>query len=160
MPWIYNATPETQEAISADGSMIYFPSRRKTYVKPEQMSAYVWNLVQARKLANRGGDPQMSSAVATKATVVKVDLKPDTKAKTVEYARSNDADTSSSHHKTHAKVANESSSKRPSRKKIKAEKKQSDTNKKEDTQSNFTDTKADAAEIPTKRSKRSFKRKG
>jgi hypothetical protein len=160
MPWIYNATPETQEANAADGSLISFPSRKKTYVKPEQMSAYVWNLVRARKLANRGGDPKPAPVAPAKVPVVKVTPKPDTKAKTSKPARFGNVDTSSSHHKTRAKVANESSSKRPSRKKTKAEKKQSATNKKEDTQSNLIEqTKADAAEIPTKRSKRTFKRK-
>lgn len=161
MPWIYNATPETQEANAADGSVIFFPSRKKTYVKPEQMSAYVWNLIRARKLANRGGDPKPKPVAVTKIVAVRAKPKLDTNAKDVKPLRSKGVDTSSSHHKTRAKVGNESSGKRLSRKKTKAEKKQSDTKKKEDTQSNFNEqTKADAAEIPTKRSKRTFKRKG
>lgn len=164
MPWIYNSTPDTQVADASDGSVLSFPPRKKTYVKPEQMSAYVWNLVRARKLANRGGDPKPVPVAAVRPTlspVVKEKPKVVTKTKKVETARSVKVDTSSSHHKTRAKVANESSGKRLSRKKAKAEKKQSDTKKKEDTQSNSNDQiKADAAEIPTKRRKRTFKRKG
>jgi len=159
MPWIYNPTPETQAVEAFDGSLLHFPPRKKTYVKPEQMSAYVWNLVRERKLANRGGDPVVAVSSVTRPAPVKIKTKEDLPIKPASVPSLVDLDTSSSHHLSHVKVANESQGIEPAKKSAKAVKKQSDIQKK-DTQSNSNkQTKADAAEIPKKRSKRTFKRK-
>ena len=160
MPWIYNSTPEIQVAAGFDGTMIYFPPRKKTYVKPEQMSAYVWNLVRERKLANKGGDPKPTATAVAVAPAVKAKPKEKLAPEPRVVARSTVTDTSSSHHVTHAKVANESTGKKPSRKKSKAEKKQLDIQKKEDTQGNSNNSiETDVAEKPKNKRKRTFKRK-
>ena len=158
MPWIYNPTPELQTAQSMSGAMLAFPPRKKTYVKPEQMSAYVWNLVRERKLASRGGDPVVSKPNAPQPAPVKIKTKADLPISISAVSSSVDLDTSSSHHSTHAKISNESQGSGPAKKSAKAVKKQSDIQKK-DTQSNSKEpTKANAAEIPSKR-RRASKRK-
>ena len=160
MPWIYNSTPITQVAEAFDGSLLHFPPRKKTYVKPEQMSAYVWNLVRERKLANRGGDPRRVVAAQAYSPPVKAEVKPDLKTGIPEVSSSANIDTSSSHHRGHAKVANESQGNRLAEKEPKAVKKQSDIQKKEDTPSNSSkQTEASAEEKPKKKRKRTFKRK-
>jgi hypothetical protein len=163
MPWIYNPTSIVQSVKAFDGSPLFFPSRKRTYVKPEQMSAYVWNLIRERKLANRGGDPKPNVAPKPRpviAQVKKAAAKPNPKPKSVAPARSVDLVTSSSHHQSHDKVQTESSGKRSASKKLKADKKQPDSLKKVDTQGNSkTKTKADAKEKPKKSRKRTFKRK-
>ena len=164
MPWIYNPTPQTQTCPGFDGSQLSFPSRKKVYVKPEQMSAYVWNLIRGRKLANRGGDPKpkpVPKPAPAPAPVKKAEVKQDPKPKKKAKAGSANTDTSSSHHQTRDKVANDSSGKRSTKKKSKAEKKQPDVPKKEVTQGNSkTKIEADATEKPKKRRKRTFKREG
>jgi len=158
MPWFFNPTPDMQAAPSMKGDTLSFPSRQKTYVKPEQMSAYVWNLVRERKLANRGGDPKPISPRLPLPALAKVEKKKDLSVLIPEVSDVTRSDTSSSHHLSHAKVANESQGNKQVEKRAKAVKKQSDIQKK-DTQGNSTDqTEANAAEIPNKR-RRSSKKK-
>ena len=168
MPWIYNPLPHNQSTKAMDGSVLAFPARKKTYIKPELMSSYVWQLIRESKLANRGGDPQPrkpSPASAPRPVPKKVEAKEPAKEKPEpkpdDGGGSANTDTSSSHHRTRAKVASESLVRNSASKKSKAEKKQSDDSKKVDTQGNSkANIEADAAEKPKKRRKRTFKKKG
>ena len=160
MPWIYNPLPHSQSVLDAKGNQVSFGPRKKTYVKPELMSVYVWNLIREKKLINRAGDPVPRPAPAPAKPAVKPPAKPAV-ARVDEGSRSTKTDTSSSHHQTRVKVTSESSGTGSAKKTPKAEKKQPDIQKKADTQGN-QDTKieADAEEKPRKRRKRTFKKKG
>ena len=163
MPWIFNPTPQTQSCTGSSGQSLSFPSRQKTYVKPEQMSAYVWNLIREKKLANRGGDPKVApvrNPAPSPAPVAKAEVKADPSTGSRAVVRSGNTDTSSSHHQTRDKVQTESAGSGSASKKLKAEKKQPGVEKKVDTQGNSkTKIESDAAEKPKKRRKRTFSRK-
>lgn len=161
MPWIYNPLPYVQTAPDLNGQQLSFGPRKKVYVKPELMSVYVWNLIRERKLINRAGDPKPPKAPKPVAAAPKPEPKKVETKKVEPVAKVATDPTSSSHHQPRVKVTSESSGTRSAKKKSKAEKKQPDIQKKEDTQGN-QDKKieADAAERPKKKRKRTFKRKG
>jgi len=116
MPWIYNPQPYAQRVQSFDGGTLFFPSRKRVYVDPSQMSVYVWILIRQRKLANRGGDPK-PSPVEEQAVqeIVSADLSLGDLS--IGDSAVSDLDTSSSHHQTRVKVTSESSGRRSAKKK-------------------------------------------
>jgi hypothetical protein len=114
MPWIYNPTRDVLPVTLQDGSKWGFLPRKKVYIQPENMSAEVWRLIQASKLANQGGDPPVA-----RVPVIPTVTPPVPVAAPV-------PDTSSAHHTAGASFAVDSSNADHGEKDQKAVKKQLD----------------------------------
>jgi hypothetical protein len=151
MPWLFNATRDVHPVELADGTTYGFLPRKKVYMAPARMSAAVWRLIQAGKLANQGGDPVVNVPVVAPSQPTSV--------VSSESVRPEKPDTSSSHHQADGRVAVDSSNASSGKKESKAVKKQDDDLEKEASggpgvvsKSNGTSTKTE------KRSKGSRKR--
>jgi len=147
MPWLFNATRDVHPVELADGTTYGFLPRKKVYMAPARMSAAVWRLIQAGKLANQGGDPVANvSALAPRQPAVVAVADP---------VRPEKPDTSSSHHRADGRVAVDSSSASGGEKESKAVKKQDDVLEKAASVEPEAVSKSSSTSISAKTEKRS-----
>jgi hypothetical protein len=151
MPWLFNPTRDVHPVKLQDGTLYGFLPRKRVFISLNNMSAEVWRLVNARMLANQGGDPPEPKPVVQATEDFFVPVREEHKDKVADLV------TSSIHHSADARVTVDSSTADHGEKETKAVKKQDDDIEKATSEKSEANLKKDTK--TEKRGRSSRKRK-